>query len=128
MQTRYTVALSMLAGIGLGAVAAQGLHAQAKPPTYYIAEIEVTNLDGYLKEYLPRDEANIKAFGGRILATGTRVATIEGEPPKSRVLLLHFEGVEKVQTWRNSTAAKEIRALGHKYAKFRSFMVEGLPQ
>jgi hypothetical protein len=31
MKTRYTVALSMLAGATLGAAAVQGLHAQAKP-------------------------------------------------------------------------------------------------
>ncbi len=127
MKTRYTVPLAMLAGIGLGAVAVEAIHAQMKPPTYYIAEIEVTNLDGYLKEFLPRDEANIKAFGGRILATGSKVATVEGEPPKSRVLLVHFEDIEKVQYWRNSAEAKAVRTLGHKYAKFRSFMVEGLP-
>jgi len=36
MKTQYTVALSMLAGIGLGAVAVQGLHAQAKPPAYLV--------------------------------------------------------------------------------------------
>ncbi len=29
MKTRFTVALAMFAGIGLGAVAVQGLHAQA---------------------------------------------------------------------------------------------------
>ena len=57
------------------------IHAQVKPPlpTYYFAEIEVTNLEGYLKEYLPRAEANVKAFGGRVLAASTKVATIEGE-------------------------------------------------
>jgi uncharacterized protein (DUF1330 family) len=128
MKTRYTVALSMLAGIGLGAVAVQGIHAQARPPVYYIAEIEVTNLDGYLKEYVPRDQANIKAFGGRILAAGTKVATIEGDPPKSRVAVLAWDSIEKIQTWRDSAQAKEIRAVGHKYAKFRAFTVEGLPQ
>jgi uncharacterized protein (DUF1330 family) len=128
MKTRYTVALSMLVGIGLGAVAVQGIHAQARPPVYYIAEIEVTNLDGYLKEYVPRDQANIKAFGGRILAAGTKVATIEGDPPKSRVAVLAWDSIEKIQTWRDSAQAKEIRAVGHKYAKFRAFTVEGLPQ
>jgi uncharacterized protein (DUF1330 family) len=128
MKTRYTVALSMLAGIGLGAVAVQGIHAQARPPIYYVAEIEVTNLDGYLKDYVPRDQANIKAFGGRILAAGTKVATIEGDPPKSRVAVLAWDNIEKIQTWRDSAQAKEIRAVGHKYAKFRAFTVEGLPQ
>jgi hypothetical protein len=32
MKTYYTVTLAMLAGVGLGAAAVQGLHAQAKPP------------------------------------------------------------------------------------------------
>ena len=43
MKTRYTVAVSMIAGAALGGAAIQGLHAQAKPPVYYVAEIEVTN-------------------------------------------------------------------------------------
>jgi uncharacterized protein (DUF1330 family) len=128
MKARYTVALSMLAGIGLGAAAVQGLHAQARTPTYYIAEIEVTNLDGYLKEYEPRAEANIKAFGGRILAAGTKVATMDGDPPQSRVMLLVWDNIENVQIWRDSAEFKEIRAVGQKYAKFRAFTVEGLPR
>ena len=34
MKTYYTVGLSMVVGIGIGAVAVQTLHAQAKPPVY----------------------------------------------------------------------------------------------
>jgi uncharacterized protein (DUF1330 family) len=128
MKTRYTVALSMLAGIGLGAAALQGLYAQTQTPVYYIAEIEVTNLDGYLKQYEPRIQANIKAFGGRILAAGTKVATMDGDPPQSRVTVLVWDSIEQVQTWRDSAEFKEIRAVGQKYAKFRAFTVEGLPQ
>ena len=67
MKTRYTVALSMLAGAGLGAAAIQGLHAQAKPPVYLISEIDVTNVDAYAKEYVPKVRATIKAAGGRLL-------------------------------------------------------------
>ena len=48
MKIQYTVALSMLAGIGLGAVAVQGLHAQAKPPAYFVIEInKVTDAEGF---------------------------------------------------------------------------------
>ena len=43
MKTRYTVALAIITGFGLGAVTVKSLHAQAKPPVYYIAEIDVTN-------------------------------------------------------------------------------------
>jgi len=128
MKTRSTVALSMLAGIVLGAIAVEGIHAQARIPTYYIAEVEVTNLEGYAKDFLPRDEANIKAFGGRILATGPNVATIEGDPPKSRVVLLVWENIENLQSWRNAPQSRDIQVIGHKYAKFRSFTVEGVPR
>jgi hypothetical protein len=39
MKTRYTVALSILAGVAVGAAAVQALHAQAKLPAYVVAEI-----------------------------------------------------------------------------------------
>ena len=60
MKSRYTTALAMLAGFGLGAVAVQGLHAQAKPTVYYISEIDVTNPEAYAKEYVhsPRRVSN----------------------------------------------------------------------
>jgi hypothetical protein len=49
MKTRYTVAVSMLAGVAVGALAIQGLHAQAKAPVYVIAEIDISNPDAYAK-------------------------------------------------------------------------------
>jgi uncharacterized protein (DUF1330 family) len=54
MKTKYTAALSMLAGMAVGAVAVQSLYAQAKPPVYMVALNEVTNSDRYAKEYVPR--------------------------------------------------------------------------
>ena len=70
MKTRYTVALSMLAGAALGGAAIQGLHAQAKPPVYTVSEIQITDLDAYLKEFAPVAQASIKAAGGKFLAGG----------------------------------------------------------
>jgi hypothetical protein len=37
MKTHFTVALTLSAGVAIGALAVQALHAQAKPPVYYIA-------------------------------------------------------------------------------------------
>ncbi len=128
MKTQYTVALAVIVGIGLGAVAVEGLHAQAKPPIYYIAEIDVTNLDGYTKEYAPRAQASIKKAGGRLLAAGQKVTSIEGQPPKPRVAVQVWDSMEKIHAWRNSAEYKEARKIGDKYAKFRAFTVEGLPQ
>jgi len=128
MRTRYMVTLAVVAGFGLGALTVQSLHAQAKPPVYYIAEIDVTNIDAYTKEYAPKAQALIKASGGRLLAAGQKVTAIEGEPPKPRVAVQVWDSLEKIQAWRNSSEYKEIRKIGNKYAKFRAFAVEGLPQ
>jgi uncharacterized protein (DUF1330 family) len=128
MRTRYMVTLAVVAGFGLGAVTVHGLHAQTKPPIYYIAEIDVTNVDAYTKEYAPKAQALIKASGGRLLAAGQKVTAIEGAPPKPRVAVQVWDSMEKIQAWRNSAEFKENRKIGDKYAKFRAFTVEGLPQ
>ncbi|MGH6816736.1 MAG: DUF1330 domain-containing protein [Hyphomicrobiaceae bacterium] len=128
MKTHARAALTLLAGIGIGALAVHTLYAQAKPPVYIIAEIDVTNVEAYTKEYAPKVQAIIKAAGGRILAAGQKVTALEGEPPKSRVAVQVWDSMEKVQAWRNSAENKEVRKIGDKYAKFRVFAVEGLPR
>jgi uncharacterized protein (DUF1330 family) len=127
MKTQYTVTLAMLAGFGLGAVAVQGLHAQAKPPVYQVVEIDMLDQETYLKDYVPKAQAAIKAAGGKFLAAGGKSTTIEGEPPKSRVVIQQWDSLEKIQAYRNSTAFKDLLPLRNKLAKFRSFVVEGVP-
>ena len=52
MHTKYyKVALAMAAGISLGAAAVEGLHAQAKRAGYVVAEIDMNDQDGYMKEF-----------------------------------------------------------------------------
>jgi uncharacterized protein (DUF1330 family) len=126
MKTYYTVGLSMLAGAALGAAAIQGLHAQAKPPVYYIAEIDVQNIDAWQKDYAPRAQAVIKAAGGRVLAAGQKVTSLEGAAPKPRVAVIQWESAEQVQAWRNSAAFKELIPIREKLGTVRSFTIEGL--
>ena len=134
MKTRFTVALSMLAGAALGAAAVQGLHAQAKPPIYYVAEIDVTNPDAYGKEYAPKMQALIKSHGGRQLAIGgtagagaKAVTAVDGAPP-TRAVVQVWDSMEKIQAWRNDPQFKELRQIGEKYAKFRAYAIEGVAQ
>ena len=128
MRTQYSVTLAMLAGFGLGAVAVQGLHAKAKPPVYQVVEIDPVNMESYLKDYVPKAQVAIKAAGGKFLAAGGKTTTIEGEPPKSRIVIQQWDSLEKVQTYRNSAAFKDLLPLRDKMAKFRSYVVEGVPQ
>jgi uncharacterized protein (DUF1330 family) len=127
MKTRYSVTLAAIAGFGLGAVAIEGLHAQAKPPVFYIGEIDVQNPEAYMKEYAPKAQASIKKSGGRFVAASSKVTAVEGPAPK-RVALVQWDSMEKIQAWRNSAEYKEARKIGDKYAKFRAYAVEGMPQ
>ena len=127
MKTRYIVALSMLAGVAVGALALQGLHAQAKLPVYFVVENEISDVQSYLKEYAARARDMIKANGGRYLAAGD-ATTFVGEPPKSRVAIFVFDDLQQIQTWLNSPEYKDIRKVGEKYAKFRNYAVPGIPQ
>ena len=64
MKTRFTVALSMVAGIAIGAVAIQGLHAQAKPKAYVVSETEIVD-EATVKVHSPLVRAATDAAGGR---------------------------------------------------------------
>ncbi len=128
MKPRFSRLLTLLAGIGIGAVAVHTLHAQTKPPVYRIAEIDVSNVEAYTKEFAPKAQAALKSAGGRFLAAGQNVTALEGEPPKTRVTLQVWDSLEKMQAAYNSAEYKEARKIGEKYAKFRAFAVEGLPQ
>jgi uncharacterized protein (DUF1330 family) len=128
MKTRFTMGLSMLAGITVGAAAVQTLHAQSKPPAYVIGEIDVMDQDGYAKEYLSRSAKPInEEGGGKFLSRGGKAISIRGEPPK-RIILLVFENLDRAQAAFASPGYAEAYAHGEKYAKFRIYGVEGLPQ
>ena len=133
MRSNYKIALAVTAGVAIGALAVQGLHAQAKPPVYYVAEIDVTNPDAYAKEYAPKAQAIIRAAGGRFLAIGGSAATtgtvtaFDGDAPK-RVVVQVWDSMEKIRAWRANPEYVELRKVGEKYAKFRSFAVDGVKE
>ena len=126
MKTRYTVALSILAGVAVGAAAVQALHAQAKPPAYVVAEIDIANVEPFDREYVPPAAKAVVDGGGKYIVRGGRTVTFFGDPPKPRLAVMVFESMEKAQAAFNSPAYKEAKKVGDKYAKFRVYAVEGL--
>jgi uncharacterized protein (DUF1330 family) len=127
MRVHYVATASMLAGIVIGSVAVQSLHAQTKAPVYLVGEIEISDPEAYSKEYLPRAQALIKQHGGRAVAGGAPTA-IFGEPPKSRAAIYAWDSMDQLMGWFNSQEYQETRKTGEKYAKFRNFSVPGVAQ
>src|SRR5262245_50924589 len=82
MKTYNAVALAMAAGILIGGLVVEGIHAQARPPAYYVAEIDVANEDIYSKQWAPKADETVKAAGGTYLVRSTDVEWIEGAAPK----------------------------------------------
>jgi uncharacterized protein (DUF1330 family) len=128
MKAHTATALTLLFGVSLGAVATEAIHAAATPPVYAITEVSVTNLDAYMKEYVPLAQAAIKAAGGRLIAASLHNVSLDGVPPAARVAINQFDSLQQVQAWRNSSQFKDARKIGDKYATFRSYAVEGVPQ
>ena len=128
MKALFTAGLSMLAGVAIGGIAVHGLSAQAKPPAYVIGEIDVADQENYAKEYLARSQKPIITDGGgKFLSRGSKTISIRGEPPK-RIVLLAFENLDRAQAAFNSPGYVEALTFGEKYAKFRIYIVEGVPQ
>lgn len=127
MKVHHACGLAVLIGAALGAAAVSGLHAQSKPPVYFISEIEITNPEAYAKEYLPKVAALNKAFGGRsLIRTSGKITPIDGELPKTRITVSAWDSLEKIRAWHDSAEFKELRKTGDQYAKFRSYAVEGV--
>jgi uncharacterized protein (DUF1330 family) len=126
MRSLLFPALTMFAGMAIGGTVVQGLHAQAKPPIYEIAEIDVTNNAPYLKDYLPKIRAARENGGGKVLAASAKITTLAGPIPPQRIGIVAWESLEQLQAVRNSVEFKSARAIGEKYATFREFTGEGL--
>jgi uncharacterized protein (DUF1330 family) len=130
MKTRYIVALSMLAGFGLGATAIHGVSAQGMgkaPGAYAIVDItEVTDPEGF-KAITQRPTASTETVkqGGRYITRTDKITALDGTAPK-RFIVIAFDSAEKAQAWNNSAGQKEINAIRAKTTKSRSFIVEGI--
>jgi uncharacterized protein (DUF1330 family) len=124
---RYAGALTVLAGFAAGAAAVQGLHAQAKPPTYVVVEIDVQEPEKYLKEFVPLADKAFTDAGGKFLARTGPAAVITGTPPR-RAALIAFENLDQARASFRTEAYKELRKAGQKHATFRIYALEGVPQ
>jgi uncharacterized protein (DUF1330 family) len=125
MKTRYTVALSMIAGAALGGAAIQGLHAQAKLKAYSVAEIEVTDASAQ-PSYVPPVRKAIESSHGRSLRTlNGRVVSVEGGTPPKNVAIVEWDSVDDALAFYKSKAWTDLAPQRDKSQKtIRRYLVE----
>ncbi len=125
MKTKYAIFLSGLIGIWVGGAAVEAIHAQTKPPVYMVAINEVSNQEGYSKEYLPDAQKAIKDHGGVYVAAGP-TQQVTGSLPSGRGVILKWESMDALMKWRDSPEYQAALKKGQQYAKYNIVAIPGV--
>jgi uncharacterized protein (DUF1330 family) len=92
---------------------------------YVIGEIEITDPATY-EDYRKQVLAVVTKYGGRFIARGGKVETLEGAPPAKRVVVLEFPSLEQAQKWYGSPEYAPLIALRQRASRGRLVLVEGV--
>ena len=126
MNRKFALGIALLAGIGIGATAVQGLHAQGKPLTYVVVAIrKINDADAYKTNVIGKAPAAMANSGGRFVIRTDKITAFDGTPPQ-RYVLIAFDSPEKAQAWKDSALQKDVDSWRSKTTDSLSFMVEGL--
>ena len=105
-----------------------GADVQLREPiiaAYVVVEIDIHDVATY-ERYKALVPPTIAAYGGRYLARGGAVDTLEGDWAPRRVVLLEFPSVERARAWWSAPEAAHIKALRQQSARTRMIVVDGL--
>lgn len=91
---------------------------------YVLAEIEITNPEGY-KEYTTQVPATIAKYGGRFLVRGGAATALEGDWPQRRRVLIEFPSVDAAKRWYGSPEYEKPKALRIANSQGRILLLEG---
>jgi uncharacterized protein (DUF1330 family) len=126
MRSSYKLAMVLIAGIAIGAIAVQGLHAQgAKLKAYSVGEIEILDASAQAA-YLPAARKAIEAAHGHALRTAAgRVVQIEGGPAPKSVGIVEWDSLDEAVAFYKSKAWADLAPERDKAVKVvRRYVVE----
>ena len=131
MKTKYTVALSILAGVAIGAISVGGLYAQGKAPGAYVVLTftDIPDPAGYKEQVLDKAQASLVKHGGQVVARTNREGITMFRPGDTpfqikRYVILGFDDLTKAQDWYNSAEQKPINAYVDEHTKGRVFALK----
>ncbi len=94
-------------------------------PAYVLAEVEITNPEGY-KAYTAQVPATIAKYGGKFLARGGAAHVLEGDWPQVRRVIIEFPSTEAAKQWWDSEEYKAPKAMRRANSKGRLILLEGV--
>jgi uncharacterized protein (DUF1330 family) len=125
MRTQIKSALTLTAGVVIGAIGFGTLYAQTKAPmAYWVTEtLEMMDQAAFLNA-IKAVPPTLQPYGGHYIVLAGKILPGEGSPPK-RITIIAFENFDKAQQWVNDPKAAAARAEAANYAKSRNYTVEG---
>jgi len=92
---------------------------------YVIADIDVQDPVRYA-DYRKMVPASIEAYGGRFLARGGKVESLEGPWEPKRTVIVEFPSVERAKAWWDSAEYAPAKALRRAASQGSLILLEGL--
>jgi uncharacterized protein (DUF1330 family) len=93
-------------------------------PAYVINDMEITDPQRF-EEYKRLSPATVAAYGGRFLARGGAVSTMEGDWQPRRLVMLEFPSMAQAQAWLDSPEYAPARRLRQLSANSRMVVIDG---
>ena len=93
-------------------------------PAYVINDMEITD-PALFEEYKKLSPAAVELYGGRFLARGGQIETLEGNWSPKRVVILEFPSMAQAQAWSESLEYAPAKRLRQMSAKSNLVMIEG---
>lgn len=94
-------------------------------PAFVVVEVEVLDPQRY-ETYKQLAPPSITQYGGRYIARGGKVETLEGDWAPQRFVILEFPSLDRAKEWWSSKEYADARALRQATARSKMLVVEGL--
>ena len=121
---RRMLAIAMLAGVTVGALVIEALHAQSQPPVFVVFDAEIK--DPRYQPFAMTAAREVAAQGGKFIVAGATPETLVGTGTGLRIVSIsQWADKEAARRWFNSEPMKAVREAQEKYTTTRLFIVEG---
>ena len=92
---------------------------------FILARVKITDWDRY-KEYVQETPGVVEKYGGRFIARGGKVETLEGTEEKGRVVLIEFPSFEMAKEFYCSPEYQEAKKLRSGAASGQFLVIDGV--
>ena len=93
-------------------------------PSYIVSMMSISDAKTYSK-YTDRTPPIVERYGGKFLARGGEILTVEGEQYNDRMVILEFPNRQAILDWYADPEYQEVRAFRHASSEARILVIDG---